>query len=224
VTRAAGRPVGATPRHPPGPCKGSGVDPDVVCLGILVADAVARPVDALPLRGKARGRGRDRAARRRLRAQHRERAYPARPLCCGRREGRRGPLRRLPARSAPRVGFENACGVRKSVWGCQNSPPRGAKTRVRAREISDLQAGHDSIRRGGTARRGRCVRHAGRDEVFVAPECLLPRSVCLFTRANTIGRPRAQVRLLLRNTATSLGSWWRGSCGVPTLAVLPVDR
>jgi sugar/nucleoside kinase (ribokinase family) len=46
--------VGAAPRRSPGPANKNPVPrrPDVVCLGILVADAVARPVDAPPLRGK----------------------------------------------------------------------------------------------------------------------------------------------------------------------------
>ena len=62
---------------------------DVVCLGILVADVVARPVDGVPRRRHARARRLDRPPRRRLRAQHLERARAARAPRRRARQGRR---------------------------------------------------------------------------------------------------------------------------------------
>ena len=59
---------------------------DVVCLGILVADAIARPVVELPERARSGSWTRSRP-RGRLRSQHRERARPARGLRRSRGQG-----------------------------------------------------------------------------------------------------------------------------------------
>ena len=126
---------------------------DVVCLGILVADVIARPVDELPHRSCV-PHGRDLAPRRRLRAEHGDRTRPVRALRPRRRQGRRGHLRQLRRRTAQRDGASTRA---RACWEPRQRPPPQPScwsTERASARFSTCRARTATLRRRG-ARAGR---------------------------------------------------------------------